>query len=187
MNTLNQIKNQKDDNNRGNQREFSINGNRGMVRLVRQDDVVMIDDMHDRVSKDSIYYRYLGTNKPSMEDLSWLCSHGCENGVVFVAEIDEPERKIIGLAFYICDPKDPTSAEPAVLIEDRYQRCGLGKKIMSSLYNTAASRGIRSFISYIHPANLKVLRLIESSGLEFNSKYTDGLKRVTIKLSDTQS
>ena len=162
--------------------EFTINGKMGRVRPVRKSDVVLIDEMHDRVSKDSLYFRYLGTNKPSKNNLSRLCSHGFEDGMVFVAEIDEPNRQIVALAFYCRDPKDPTLAEPAMLVEDRYQGCGLGKKIMSAIYKDAACAGIKSFISFIHPVNHKVLGLIKGSGLQYNCKYNQGLKEVTIRL-----
>ena len=152
------------------------------IRPVRIEDVPLIDEMHDRLSKDSIYFRYLGTSKPGINDLHKLCSTEAENGFVVVATVSEPQEKVIGIACYTVDPENPTAAEPAVLVEDSYQGCGIGKKIVTALGRFAVGKGVTIFVSYIHPVNSKVLRMIQGSGIPFESKYRDGLKEVRVQL-----
>lgn len=152
------------------------------IRPVRLEDVPLIDEMHDRLSKDSIYFRYLGTNKPGIDDLHKLCSTDEDKGFVVVATVSEPQEKVIGIACYTVDPEHPSSAEPAVLVEDGYQGCGIGKKIVAALSRFAVEKGVTTFISYIHPVNSKVLRMIQGSGVPFESKYRDGLKEVRVQL-----
>jgi GNAT superfamily N-acetyltransferase len=161
---------------------FKINGGQIQLRFVRNSDVILIDEMHDRVSQDSLYYRYLTANKPNLVDLQHLCLSGGEAGKVIVAVTEYPECKIVAVAHYMINRDDPTLAEPAVLVEDSYQGLGLGKKIISILSHVAIQNDIRTFISYIHPVNRKVLQLIRSSGLTYKIKYNQGLKEVRVQL-----
>ena len=57
------------------------------VRPAQQSDVVLIQDMHRRLSKESVYYRYLVSRTPDREALQSLCfcgrpvrSGSCSNG-----------------------------------------------------------------------------------------------------------
>jgi L-amino acid N-acyltransferase YncA len=158
-------------------------GTRVTVRPAQMSDVVPMTEMHERLSKDSIYYRYLSANKPSTEDLQRLCSADDQIGTVLVATVDEPREKVIAIACYRVDPSNRTSAEPAILVEDGYQGRGLGKRIIRTLFRDAIQNGISTFVSYIHPVNQRVLRMIKGSGLPYESKYNDGMKEVRIWLS----
>lgn len=159
------------------------NGTWVTVRPVQPRDVSLIEQMHERLSKDSVYFRYLGPRKPATGDFQDLCSMGKRNGMVIVATVDEPGEKIFGIACYRIDPANPTLAEPAILVEDDYQGCGLGKQIVSALCRRAIQAGVNTFVSYIHPVNQRVLRMIQSSGLPYECRYTDGLKKVSVRLS----
>lgn len=152
------------------------------VRSVREDDAGLIMEMHNRLSVESLYYRYLGANKPTIEHFQHLCSSNRKVGKAIVATIDNPHEKVIALAYYCIDPDDPSKAEPAVLVEDSFQRCGLGKRIVISLYQMAVQEGLTSFDIFIHPENYRVLQMIKSSGLQFECKYKDGMKEIRIEL-----
>ncbi len=158
-------------------------GTRVSVRLVQPSDLALIDEMHDRLSKDSLYYRYLGPNKPTAKDLQRLCSSYDGAGAVLVATVEEPQEKVVGVACYQVNPQNPSTAEPAVLVEDSYQGCGLGKKIILALCQHAIQRGIKSFDTYIHPVNHRMLAIIKGSGLNYESRYSDGLKEIRVWLN----
>jgi GNAT superfamily N-acetyltransferase len=152
------------------------------LRSLRKSDVVLIMEMHDRLSNESVYYRYLGANKPTIKDFQHLCSSDGEAGMAIVATVEEPHEKVIALAYYLVDPDDPSTAEPAVLVEDSFQGCGLGKQIVIALYQMAIQEGLTSFDTFIHPANYRVLQMIKSSGLQVECKYCDGMKKIRIWL-----
>ena len=160
-----------------------IGGRSVTIRPVESRDVGLIHEMHDRLSADSIYLRYLGFNKPSIEELQIICSSGCEGVRVFVAAIEGEREKVIALAYYQVDQADNGTAEPAVLVEDQYQGCGLGKAIMKSLFFDAISQGIEYFHIVIHPTNFRVLNMIKKSGLDFKSSYSDGFREVRLQLA----
>jgi len=54
--------------------------------------------------------------------------------------------------------------------------------IFLALCHKAANNGLESFDAFIHQANHRVMRLIKSCGLDFESKYNDGMKEVRIWL-----
>jgi L-amino acid N-acyltransferase YncA len=159
-----------------------VSGASVTIRTVRQSDALLIKEMHERLSKESIYFRYLGPNKPTLENLQRLCSSDGKAGTVLVTTVEEPDEKVIGIAHYCVDPLDPTTAEPAVIVEDNYQGCGLGKQIMSALCQDAIQRGLETFTTYIEPSNYRVVGLIKNSGLRFESRYCDGLKEIRVWL-----
>ena len=157
------------------------NGTSVTVRTIRQNDAVLIMEMHERLSSDSVYYRYLGANKPTIRDFQHLCS---SDGVVLalVATIEDSHEKVIALAYYQVDPDNPSTAEPAILVEDSFQGCGLGKQIVMALYQKAVLNGLESFDTFIHPGNYRTLQMIKDSGLQFESKYCDGMQKIRIWL-----
>lgn len=154
------------------------------VRTPRQGDIELIQEMHERISKESTFFRYLGPSKPRSEDLQRLCSMERESGVVLVAAVEKPQEQIVGIAYYQVNQSNPTTAEPAILVEDSYQGGGLGRQILYFLCQQADQNGLKTFDSVIHPTNQRVLQLIADSGLNFQSKYSDGLKEVRVWLKD---
>ncbi|UCF55653.1 MAG: GNAT family N-acetyltransferase, partial [Bradyrhizobium sp.] len=90
---------------------------------------------------------------------------------------------MVGIACYKVEPDQESSAEPAVLVEDNYQGRGVGKQLLSALYQQGVKMGVKSFVSYVHPANHKMLQLIKNCGLPSQSKYADGLTKIQISLN----
>jgi len=163
-----------------------LNGTRVTLRPATPGDVGLIEKMHERLSNESIYYRYLGPYKPASSDLQQLCSMSGEQGFVLLATVEEPQLKVVGIAYYCIDPQNPISAEPAVLVEDAYQGCGLGKRIIIRLCQKAVQNGVESFDTYVHPTNLRVLQMIRGSGLKHECRFRDGLKELRVWLGSTQ-
>ncbi len=159
------------------------NGYQMTIRMVHPSDVALIDEMHERISRESMYYRYLGVCKPSQKDLQRLCTLENEHGVVIVATVQGEREKVIGLACFGSNPNDPATAEPAVLVEDQFHRCGVGKRLLGKLSQLAVQRGIMAFECYIHPTNQPVLSLIKGCGLPHDIRYNDGLKEIRIWLN----
>jgi acetyltransferase len=150
--------------------------------MIRRSDVTLIDQMHDRISGESLYYRYLGVCKPARNDLQRLCELENERGVAIVATVEDHAEKVIGLACFGANPANPEVVEPAVLVEDRYQRCGVGKELLQTLLQIALQRGIETFECFIHPTNQPVLHLVKRCGLPHDIRYRDGLKQIRISL-----
>lgn len=159
------------------------NGMFATIRRAQVSDVQLLEEMHRRLSAESIYYRYLRSYKPTLEELEDLCSLVEEEGFVLVATVDEPGEKVIGIAYFCVEPQNPGSAEPAILVEDNYQGCGFGRQLLQHLCQHASMLGVTEFNCYTHPANSRVLSLIQGSGLRFERKYDQGMNRIRVWLN----
>ena len=100
-----------------------------------------------------------------------------------VATVDDPQEQVIAVACCLIDPNDPTRGEPAILVEDRYQGCGLGKQILLYFYQLAACMDLQTIVCHTDPSNLRVLNLIKNSCLPYDTKYVDGLREITLWLN----
>ena len=160
-----------------------LNGAPVTVRPVQQGDLVLIQEMHERLSKESIYYRYLAPHVPDLEALKKLCFLDGRGGAAIVATVQEPEEKVVGMACYCVDPRDPTTAEPAILVEDSYQGRGLGKRLLLALCQQARQMGLEVFACFTHLSNGPVLHLVKRSGLRYESSYSQGVREIRVWLN----
>jgi RimJ/RimL family protein N-acetyltransferase len=152
------------------------------IRKAEISDAGRILEMHQRLSQESVYSRYLYSYTPSLEDMRDVCSLESDAGYVLIATVEEPEEKVVGIAYYCFEPQDPTTAEPAILVEDEYQGCGLGKQLLKELCQSAARLGVTEFICHTDLSNHRVHRMIERSGMRFESKYDQGMKKIHVWL-----
>jgi GNAT superfamily N-acetyltransferase len=148
------------------------------IRPLRLGDVPLIDTMHDRVSKESLYSRYFTDHKPSLNSLFEQANLSSSKGSAYVAALQSPEQEIVGLAYYLSKPEDMCVAEPALLIEDRFQGQGLGKIMMECLLREAQAHCVSYFKIFVLPANQRMLRILEQSELPTEIHYCDGLFQV---------
>ncbi len=153
-----------------------------IIHRMRLDDLPLIDAMHDRLSKESIYSRYFSVRKPSMTSLVEQAYLSSCKGASYVAVLQTSPHKIIGVAYYICLSDDHGVAEPALLIEDRYQGYGLGWAMMEQLLSSAREQEIRLFQCFVLMTNQRILRVLEKSGLPLESHYRDGLFEIRLNL-----
>lgn len=163
------------------------NGLNFTIRRATVSDAQRIKEMHQRLSKESIFSRYLHPYMPTLEDLQDVCSLEERKGVVLVASIEEPEEKVVGITCFYVEPQNPESAEPAILVEDEYQGCGFGKQLIQHLSQYASMIGVTEFTCYTHPNNDRVLGMTKGSGLRFESKYDQGMRVIRVWLNPNTS
>ena len=158
-------------------------GRYATIRPVKPEDAPLILDMYGRLSEASIYRRFLRHYTVTLEDVQAESRVNEGDGAGFVAVIDDPRETVIGLAYYEIDDKESgASAEPALLVEDRFQGMGLGRYLARTLAEYAVSQGLYRFNAYLHPMNDAVLKIIRRSGLEFESQVAYGMHEVQIAL-----
>jgi RimJ/RimL family protein N-acetyltransferase len=147
-------------------------------------DIVSILEMHRRSSMTSLFYRYLRSYHPTFEELQRLYQLDEENGVTLVAVVEFPWETVVGVANYYIIDRTPQSvtAEPAFLIEDRFQGQGLGRALFTCLIRHALSQGISDFQFYIEPGNKRMMHVIRRSGLPFEEKIVAGTRQVLMQL-----
>jgi RimJ/RimL family protein N-acetyltransferase len=154
-----------------------------VIRPVQEEDIPLIQEMHQRLSPNSLYLRYLSPSIPSAQDLEFQCALNGKPGFGIVATVVEQQEQVVGVACCMIDPNDPTRGEPAILVEDRYQGRGLGKQMLEYFYQQASRMGLQTIVCHTDPSNLAVLNLIKSSGLRYKTKFVEGLREITIWLN----
>ena len=160
------------------------NGTVATLRAARAGDVDLLADMYLRVSPASLFNRYFRPYTPTLADLERLCHIGANEGAVYVATIDAPCESIIGYGFYvIAKSACSCTAEPAFLVEDRFQGQGLGRTIFQHLAQHAFARGVCAFDAYVHPANAQMMRVFHGSGLPVSERISYGTREVRIALA----
>jgi acetyltransferase len=103
--------------------------------------------------------------------------------MAFVAvQRNETGENEIGVARYISNP-DGTSCEFAIVVDDTYQRRGLGRIMMQRLIAVARARGLTMMTGYIVTDNDGMLKLCSGLGFTIHHDRDDaGTRHATLQL-----
>lgn len=153
------------------------------VRPLVAGDADLIDAMHQRLSPESVYYRYLQYRKPTATEIAAVCRLAPAQGLGFVA-VAGAEAVIVGLAYYVREvrEKEPT-AEPAILVEDGFQGQGIGRRLWQTLQQQAQQDGLRWLRVLSHPQNQRLAGLVQGGGLPYVANANGGLREYLVDLS----
>jgi len=156
------------------------------IRPVIPEDAPRLQALYSRLSPESIYYRFLSQAKElTREQAERLANVDYDARMAFVATlgpgIDDP---IIGVARY-AEGLEPTVAEAGVVVEDRFQRLGLGTLLLTELVEHARAQGIHTFVGWIHQSNAAILQFIRRSGLSTHSRLESGVWEIRVELDGT--
>lgn len=156
------------------------------VRPIRPEDATLTLDFFNRLSPESRYFRF-------MENISELpaslvirftqIDYDREMALIALVSEDGAERQV-GAARYTLSA-DGESVEFALIVDDRWQKSGLGRRLMGALIDCAREKSYRAIVGDVLSDNQKMLRLM--TGLGFSIlPHPDGqgLKRVMRQLHD---
>jgi ribosomal protein S18 acetylase RimI-like enzyme len=126
------------------------------TRPVQTDDDARLLRMFDRLSRQSILYRFFSPiTRLSTSALRRLVDvdHDRRDAIVALDGDD-----IVGIARY--DEIDERVAEIAITVEDAWQRQGIGEQLARELAELARRRGYEVFVARIMPSNRAALGLV---------------------------
>lgn len=152
---------------------------------IRPEDEPMGHEPFASLSRESIRTRFFSSVKEiSHEWLILFCNIDYDRHMAIVAEITENgKRKIIGVGRLVMEP-DFQSGEFAIVIHDRYQREGLGYKLVEMLIGIGRERGLEEVVGNVLAENEKMLKLARKLG--FTTQWlAGGVTKVTLKLKNT--
>lgn len=152
------------------------------VRPLVATDAALLSAMHQRLSPESIYYRYLQQRKPTPAEIAAVCALDPASGGGFVA-VAPGEVAIVGVAYYVREAQglEPT-AEPGILIEDRFQEQGIGRQLWQTLQHQAQQDGLRWLRVLYHPQNRRLARLVQGGGFPYVAKTNGNLSEYWVDL-----
>ncbi|MFW9888988.1 MAG: GNAT family N-acetyltransferase [Candidatus Thorarchaeota archaeon] len=138
-------------------------------RLTRPDDTDRIKELFYDLSEESIFFRFLthleSLQRQTLQDF-YNVDQSRDISIVATICCDEEgsTEKIIGAGRYLLD-WHKNEAEFAILIQDDYQKRGIGTFLLSHLMRIAKSKGVKAFIAYVHPKNQPMIRFLQKFGL----------------------
>lgn len=140
------------------------------LRAIRPEDKAQLRDGFQRLSVDSIFFRFLHSKLHLSEvELEYLTEIDFQQHVAIVAlvEVNGVDR-LVGIARYIRDRdrKEAFVADLALTVDDEHQGMGIGTLLFKHLIEIARSKNVSKIQADVHPGNQKMLKIFQRSGFE---------------------
>ncbi len=156
-------------------------GGTAHLRPIRPDDAERLTRFHERLSDETIYFRYFSLYRElSDRDLKRFTEVDYVDRVALVATVGD---EVIGVVRY--DRVGADEAEVAFNIEDAHQGRGLGSVFLEHIAAAARERGIRRFGADVLPSNRKMLTVFQEAGYVVRHEQADGVVRLEFGLAPT--
>jgi AcrR family transcriptional regulator/GNAT superfamily N-acetyltransferase len=143
------------------------------IRLARPEDSDAVAAMHERCSEQTLYRRYL-TGVGTWRDVSLRRLSGGHRGATLVAMSEE--GAIVGLGHVFPDSTtDGHAAEIAVIVEDAYQRRGIGTRLVRHMLELAERLGFDEVVGTVLAQNDEMLRVLDATRLAWERHVEEGV------------
>lgn len=96
----------------------------------------------------------------------WYQQHPANCRPIWVMEIDDGIAGWLSFQFFYGTPAYHATAEISIYINPKYQRMGIGQKLIEKAMSESSKFGIRTLIGFIFAHNLPSLRLFEKLGFQ---------------------
>ena len=157
-----------------------------VIRPIRPEDAELEQEFVKAMSDESRYYRFMDTLRELTQTMLvrfTQIDYDREMALVAVMTDDEGKESQIGVARYVGNP-DGESVEFALAVGDDWQKCGVGRKLMTALIDCARMKGYRAVVGDVLSTNSKMFRLMTSLGFTIHPHPEDtAVKRVVKPLT----
>lgn len=166
----------------------STRGARFVLRPVLPQDMRPLGAMFSRLSRMSHYHRFHGARAvPSDDELRSMTHVDYRRHMALVITTepdDDGSELVVGDARYVVDPEGG-SAEFAIVVEDAWQRRGLGLRAVRALADAARRNGLRCLHGGVLHFNMPMLALARACGFQLASDSKEwGVVRARIAVPD---
>ncbi|WP_153130607.1 bifunctional acetate--CoA ligase family protein/GNAT family N-acetyltransferase [Dechloromonas hortensis] len=156
------------------------------IRPIRPEDAELEQEFVKNMSDESRYYRFMDTLRELTQTMLvrfTQIDYDREMALVATINDDEGKESQIGVSRYVVNP-DGESVEFALAVGDGWQKCGVGRKLMTALIDCARSKGYRAVVGDVLSTNTKMFRLMTSLGFTIHPHPDDtAVKRVVKPLT----
>lgn len=151
-----------------------------LIRPIRPTDKALMVEALGRLSPESRRKRFLvPKDRFSSSELRYLTE---VDGVDHVALVALTDGAIVGVARFVRDREDPTTAEAAIVVADHLQGQGFGRRLGRALADEARARGIERFSATLLSDNAAAHRLFEAISERLSSHHEAGVEELVAEL-----
>ncbi|MGH1562932.1 GNAT family N-acetyltransferase [Mumia sp. DW29H23] len=148
------------------------------VRPATPEDVPLLVDLHGRCSEDTLYHRY---HAPMSGVIHRRMARRLAAPVGGTAVVAEAGRVVVGHAMAVpLDDESPGTWELGVVVEDAWQRRGVGTSLVRHAARLARAGGADEVVLVTQPGNDAVLRTIGRAGFLARIARADNTVRITV-------
>lgn len=155
-----------------------------VIRPIRPEDATLELDFVRNLSVQSKYFRFFENFKELPSDmLVRFTQIDYDREMAFIAIYNEDSKEMnIGVARYIMNA-DMKTCEFAIVVADNWQNKGVGAGLMTSLVQTAKTRGIKEIIGLVLASNANMLKLATKLGFVISNSEDPAIKLVTKEIT----
>ncbi len=160
------------------------NGTNIVIRPIRPEDVDLEQNFTRELSDEAKYFRYMSSvQELTPEMLMRFTQIDYHYEMALIATTEEENREVeLGVARYVINP-DKKSCEFALVVSDKWQRQGIGHRLMHNLMEVARDRGLERMEGEVLSNNFKMLDLMKSLNFYIATSPDDSsIKQVIIDL-----
>jgi len=155
-----------------------------IIRPIRPEDEPLMIAFHQTLSEQSVYLRYFHalalSQRVAHERLIRICCTDYDREIALVAEHNDPASgtpEIIAVARFI-KLHGSDAAEFALVVSDRFQRCGLGTELLRRLLQVGREEKIGRIVAEILPENTGMLHICQRLGFQLKRSIDEPVKAV---------
>jgi acyl-CoA hydrolase len=154
-------------------------------RPVKPTDDQALSEMLYSLSETSVRSRYMTrTVKFPHKDVQQLTNIDYYQNLSIVGTVPcVSGEKIVAIAQYFLDPKTQ-AAEVAFLVQDEWQKKGMGTFLLEDLSKIAKQRGVKRFYAKVLPVNKGMLTVFYNSGYKINTEFDGEVYSIMYDLTD---
>ena len=152
------------------------------LRPIRPDDDSKLLDLFQRMSDESLYYRFMSVQRLSPEKAAEWSHIDYDRQFVIVGECGGPLAAVAG---YYRSEHALDRAEVAFSIPDALQGRGIGTRMLERLAEIGRERGLRAFDAYVLGDNRRMMTVFLESGFEVTQRLDHGVFHVSLLLEPT--
>ena len=154
------------------------------LRPIRGDDGPGLLALYDRLSPESLYFRFFAVPDRNAGKADYLSQVDYDRRYAIVAE---REGAIVGVARWERLADRPTHAEVAFTVADEFQGRGLGSLLFRRLAALARARQITVFEAEVLKNNERMLRLFARTGLTSTTRDQGSILTILLSLDPSVS
>ncbi|MFJ5533260.1 GNAT family N-acetyltransferase [Streptomyces sp. NPDC093261] len=148
------------------------------VRRADTSDLEAAKEMHDRCSPRTLSMRYHGPVVDADRYLNHLLSPRFGRTLA----VQTPSGRIVGLGHLLWDGDE---TEVALLVEDEWQRRGVGSELLGRLVTVAVEAGCESVYAVTQASNTGMVTAMRGLGLPLDYQIEEGILVITARLDAT--